>query len=174
MQQADPLERLQAYWEDRRRGRRFPARADIDPMDFRYALGRVSLVDCRAESPQFRYRLVSTELTETLGYEMTGRYAEDIPEPQVRDYVLGLYQRAVAAAAPMRNDGGDVLDGRLWRFRFPGAAVLRGWRGYQHAAGLPRGVDRPWRGDAAARKSGIALTPSTVMRRRMEQAHDDP
>src|SRR5689334_13570664 len=78
---ADVIERLTAYWHQRAAGRTFPARADIDPLDFPYALGRVSLVEVHpgADGYRYRYRLVSTELTERLGFEMTGKFADEIP-----------------------------------------------------------------------------------------------
>jgi hypothetical protein len=113
----DTLERLRTYWSARRGARRYPARADIDPLDFKFALGRVSLVECRPEPPHFRFRLVSTGLTNALGYEMTGRFSDQIPEPQMRTYVEALYWRALAAAAPLEEAGVELLDGRLWHYR---------------------------------------------------------
>jgi hypothetical protein len=56
----ETLRRLLAYWQERRGARRFPARGDVDPVEFRYALGHVSMVDVVGDPPRFRFRLVST------------------------------------------------------------------------------------------------------------------
>lgn len=108
--------RLHAYWREKRGGRRFPGRQDIDPRDFAYALGWVSLIDCLTEPTRYRYRLVSTNLTAQLGYEMTGRCTDEMPESGVRDYVERLYG-AVARSGEPRYDRGSVeLDGRAWTY----------------------------------------------------------
>ena len=109
--------RLYAYWNERRGDREFPSRADIDPLQFKYALGSVSLVECLGDPPRFRYRVVSSSLTLTLGYEMTGRCTEEIPEPDVRAYVEALYQRAIDARKPLYEAGTAMLDGRRWHYR---------------------------------------------------------
>lgn len=106
--------RLYDYWSQRRGNRHWPARSDIAPADFAFALGRVSLVECIGLPPRFRYRVVSTGLTEQLGYEMTGRFTDEIPEPNVRDYVERLYAGAVAHGEPQHETGTLLLDGRQW------------------------------------------------------------
>jgi len=108
--------RLLAYWHERRGERRFPARGDIDPADFAYALGTVSLIECVGRPPRFRYRVVSTGLTRQLGYEMTGRFTADIPEPNVRAYVEQLYARVCAEGEPRHEIGDIVIDGRQWSY----------------------------------------------------------
>ena len=41
----DRLRRLFAYWLEKRGDRLFPAKAEIDPVEFSYILGYVTLVD---------------------------------------------------------------------------------------------------------------------------------
>ena len=108
------LQRMYRYWDAKRGGRRYPSRADIDPMDFKFALGRVSLVDVLRDPLRFRYRIVATQLTEHLGYEMTGKLADEIPEPDVRDYTILGYTRAVAAESAVHDAGEIVVDRRRW------------------------------------------------------------
>ena len=74
----EALRRLYQYWLERRGARAFPSRSDIDPLDFVYALGRVSIVEIMPGPKRFRYRLVSSQLTDHLGYEMSSRYVGDI------------------------------------------------------------------------------------------------
>ncbi len=109
------LRRLYLYWHARRGARAFPSRDDIDPVEFDYALGRVSLIDVLESPPRFYYRVVSTQLTRHLGYEMTGKFLDQAPEPEMRDFAERHYRRALSAAAPLYENDGVVLDGRRWR-----------------------------------------------------------
>jgi hypothetical protein len=113
---SEDVRRLYAYWQARRGAKRFPAREDIDPVDFKFALGRVSLVDVLEDPRRYRYRLVSTSITKHLGYEMTGKYSDEIPEKELRDYVERLYAKTVTVAAPIYEKEKAILDGRLWEY----------------------------------------------------------
>lgn len=108
--------RLTTYWRSRAAGREFPARRDLDPLEFPYALGRVSLIEAhRAPTGyRYRYRLVSTELTARLGFEMTGRFADEMPSAELREYVHSFYGRAIAARAPLLETGNLQADGLVW------------------------------------------------------------
>jgi hypothetical protein len=108
------LKRLYRYWADRRSAREFPSRADIDPVEFGYALGRVSLIDVLEDPRRFRYRVVSTMLTEHLGYEMTGRFLDELPAGEMRAYTERLYTHALARRLPIYETDGIVLDGWRW------------------------------------------------------------
>lgn len=109
------LKRLYRYWAERRGGRAFPARGDIDPVEFSYALGRVSLIEVLESPRRYYYRLVSTQLTDHLGYEMTGKFVDEIPEPEMRSFAERQYLRAVERRAPLYQSDEVVLDGRRWR-----------------------------------------------------------
>jgi hypothetical protein len=107
--------RLYAYWVERRGAKTFPSRDDIDPLDFRFVLGRVSLVDVLDAPRRYRYRLVGTAVTDNLGYEMTGKFLDQLPESQMRAYLEQLYGKAVTQRAPVYERDQVNLDGRLWR-----------------------------------------------------------
>lgn len=109
------MKRLYLYWAERRGARRCPSRTDIDPLDFGYALGRVSLIDVLSHPRRFRYRLVSTSLTARLGYEMTGKFLDEIPETEMRAYTERLYLTALAKAVPLHVRDEAVIDGRRWK-----------------------------------------------------------
>ena len=113
---SEDVQRLYAYWRARRGRKRFPARQDIDPIDFKFALGRVSLIDVLDGPRRFRYRLVSTSTTKHLGYEMTGKFTDEIPEKELRDYVERLYAKTVDTAAPIYAREKAIFDGRLWEY----------------------------------------------------------
>ena len=105
-------QRLYEYWTDQRGPAAWPMRAKIDPLHFRFALGRVSIIE-RIDG-RFRYRLVSTGLTEHLGYEMTGKFADEIPEPESRTFSEQQYTTGIERAAPLYTRGRVHLDGRDW------------------------------------------------------------
>src|SRR5688572_2678657 len=67
---------LYRYWDARRGLRPMPRRADIDPVDMRAWLSRVTLVDVDAVARGFRYRLVGTEVVALRGFDPTGRSVE--------------------------------------------------------------------------------------------------
>jgi hypothetical protein len=111
----DALKRLYIYWTDRRGTKRFPSRRDIDPLDFGFAVGRVSLIDVVGSPVRFRYRLVSTTLTRHLGYEMTGKFLDEVPEPEMQVFTRNFYMKALDLRAPFFESGEFVIDARHWR-----------------------------------------------------------
>lgn len=109
------LARLLRYWIERRGDRQFPARSDIDPVDFSYALGHVSLIDVSYDPLRFRYRLVGSRIAERIGVEMTGRWLDELPYAAYRQILISLYTRVVESRRPHLDGGTRVLDGRAWR-----------------------------------------------------------
>ena len=69
-----------AYWDRVRRGRRFPGRGDIDPIDMpAHILPHLVLIEVLADIGDFRYRLAGTKVVEGAGYELRGRLASEGP-----------------------------------------------------------------------------------------------
>jgi hypothetical protein len=101
-------------WLTQRGARMLPDWRDIYPIDARFSLGLVSLIDVTDHPRRFRYRLVSRKLTERLGYEMTGRYVEDIPDIKTKMYVQNLYAEAVDLRAPLYERNKRFFKSRSW------------------------------------------------------------
>ncbi len=79
----DPKVReLYRYWLGKRRGRRAPARADIDPVELRGLLPHISLLDVVEPGPRLRFRLIGTAVVEIAG-EVTGRFVDELVPPSV-------------------------------------------------------------------------------------------
>jgi hypothetical protein len=110
------LRRLYEYWLARCAGRRFPARKDIDPLEFPYILGDVMLVDVLRHPLRFRVRLHGTNMVMRAGYDMTGKTLDQLPGPEYREHVLARCQRLLDAGAPLATVHDRVLDDRLWRY----------------------------------------------------------
>jgi hypothetical protein len=61
------------YWDNKRRGRAMPQRADIDPTEIVRLLPYIFMVDVERDPLRFRYRLIGTAICEFLGRDFTGR-----------------------------------------------------------------------------------------------------
>src|SRR5262249_62165733 len=85
------LRRLYDYWRDKWNGTDLPGRPDIDPVDFSYALGDVTLVDVLYDPLRFRFRLDGTRHVEHFGFDMTGQFLDAFPEPEMRQAIYENY-----------------------------------------------------------------------------------
>ncbi|GAB4368361.1 MAG: hypothetical protein Kow00114_27580 [Kiloniellaceae bacterium] len=66
------LAELHAYWQRCCRGRPYPARADIDPVDIPALLEHLLLADVLHDPLDFRYRLVGGHIVEHAGRNVQG------------------------------------------------------------------------------------------------------
>jgi hypothetical protein len=121
----DRLRRLLDYWEQKRAGRRFPARADIDPLDFSYAMGWITLVEVERAPLRFRFRLHGSELFAKYKYDLTGTYLEEHPMPEFAAYCDRVWRDTVERREPTHGFYDQIVDGRARKFevlRLPLAA----------------------------------------------------
>lgn len=73
----DSLRQALAYWNSKRRGRRMPARRDLDPIEIPRLLPRIILTDVLRDPLDFRYRLIGTEVVAVARRDFTGsRFSE--------------------------------------------------------------------------------------------------
>ena len=110
------LQRLYEYWLQRRGGRRFPTRADIDPVDFAYLLGNIMLIDVMRNPLRFRTRLHGSEMTRRAQYDLTGKFLDELPIADYRDYVIERCRRLVETCEPVLVQHDRVLDGQHRRY----------------------------------------------------------
>lgn len=107
------LARLLAYWEFKRGARWLPNRGDIDPLELRFAIGNLLLVELvRTPMLRFRYRLWGVNLIADYGVEMTGRHVDELQPPAFAEHVHAGYVATVEAAAPQYEHYDDVIGGR--------------------------------------------------------------
>lgn len=111
-----PLQRLYDYWRERRRDRRYPKRCDIDPLDFAYLLGNVMLVDVLRNPLRFRMRVHGSEMTRRSRYDLTGKFLDELPIADYRNYVIDRCTKLVETGEPALVHGERVLDGRRHRY----------------------------------------------------------
>lgn len=96
---------LLRLWQDRRAGRRLPARGDFPVEDLRPWLGQVSLVDVVEAPRRFRWRLIGSRIAERLGRDATGRWFDELYEGETLEGYLRAYSRAVDRRAPVFHAG---------------------------------------------------------------------
>lgn len=116
------IRRLLAYWHDQRGARRFPSRNDIDPVDLRFMLDRIALVEVHDQAGRrFRLRLVGSWWSQKYGFEPTGWWLEDWPNPEQQKLTLASYERLLMLRQPVILNRNEWIDGTLLSYE---AALL--------------------------------------------------
>jgi hypothetical protein len=110
------LRTLYDYWRERRGSRRWPARADINPVELKFALGNLSLIDVSRDPLRFTFRLVGTLFAQRVGEDFTGKTVDDIPDPGYRAEINAAYRKIAETGEPSSSLGERVLDGEPRRF----------------------------------------------------------
>lgn len=109
----DRLRRLYAYWLEKRGDRQFPTRTDIDPVEFPYVLGYVTLVDVEHAPRRYHFRLDGSILVELSGQNYTGRYLDELQSELGDQYVAFIketYDRVVDGGVAYRYHKNDLFD----------------------------------------------------------------
>ena len=116
----DPLiRRFVEYWRDKRGSAKYPARAALDPLDFRYALGDVVLIEAHRAAPgsaqpwHFRYRLIGSNIVARDGYNLTNKTLDDMPEPEYRERIRTTWTQVCETGVPAHFIRRAVFDDRL-------------------------------------------------------------
>ena len=110
----DRLRRLLAYWLDKRGDRLFPTKAEIDPIEFPFILGYVTLVDVEHDPRRYRFRLDGSILVALSGTDYTGRYLDDLPGAEYVAFIRQTYDRVVDSGEPFRYRKHELLDQQLF------------------------------------------------------------
>jgi hypothetical protein len=104
------LQRLFAYWLEKRGDRPFPAKAKIDPVEFSYILGYVTLVDVEPSPRRYRFRLDGSILVALSGADYTGRYLDELPGAEYVAFIKDTYDRVVDSGEPHRYRKNGLFD----------------------------------------------------------------
>ncbi len=97
---SDVLRRLADHWDRLRASQAMPARADFDPLDVRFALGYLSIIEVRRDPLRFYFRLDGTKQVDLFGIDCSRRYLD---EAMPQDHVAMAersYREVVEAGAP--------------------------------------------------------------------------
>jgi hypothetical protein len=120
---ADPfLQGLYQHWRAKRGRRPYPTWSDFDPLDLRPWLGSINVVEVEPATGRFKFRIFGQSGASLLGVELTGRYADELPDYVVKT-VLGDYNtlietgRTIYKQREIGMPGGRTM--RLMRLLMP-------------------------------------------------------
>jgi hypothetical protein len=102
------LRDLIAYWLDKRCDRLLPARHDIDPIDIPWALAQIWMCDVQPEDGRYRYRLAGEQINAYWGYNIGGKYLDEIVPEQRLTLESGRYLSV--------SDGPSIVHDIGWVF----------------------------------------------------------
>lgn len=89
-----------SYWRDRCREGGMPCRRDIDPVDLRFHLPSIILVDVVPDERRFVYRLVGTHEVAGRGYDPTGMSVGSAFYAESKEAALACYRYVVRERRP--------------------------------------------------------------------------
>lgn len=93
---------MHEYWLSKRAGRAMPSRADIDVLELRDCLGNLCLLEAVGDAPRrFRFRVDGSNLAALSGFELTGKFVDEVPDARYRAFLTALYERVAATRAPV-------------------------------------------------------------------------
>jgi hypothetical protein len=95
------LRQLRDYWESKRRGRTAPPRADIDPAEIKPLLPHLLIADLFADPLRVRFRLAGTRVCDAFGFNIAGRWLEELDLTADIGFWLAQYERMIATQAPI-------------------------------------------------------------------------
>jgi hypothetical protein len=78
-----------------------PDRADLDPTDLKRLLPNLFIADVEHDPFRIRYRLVGTKAIEATGFDLTGRYLDDLLPANIDDPWMDFYHRAYRTRSPV-------------------------------------------------------------------------
>jgi hypothetical protein len=116
------IRRFVEYWRAKRNGATYPSRAALDPLEFRYVLGDVVLIEAQRTAAgsawpwHFRYRLIGASIVARDGYDLTNKTIDDLPEPEYRERVRATWLEVCETGQPVYYTRDLVLDSRLRRY----------------------------------------------------------
>jgi hypothetical protein len=93
-----------AYWQTLRRGRRIPARVDLDPTEIPKLLPGVILVEVEREPLDFRYRLVGSDIDAIAHRPFRGLRFSEILHMRRGNDIWAQFARVAETAAPLWSE----------------------------------------------------------------------
>jgi hypothetical protein len=109
------LQQLHRDWELRRRGRAMPSRADFDVLDLKYCIGNLSLIEVAGDPPRFRFLIHATNVAQGMGFDLTGKSLDLLPDAHYRRLVEEHFAEALATRRPVaRYRNRQMTDQHIW------------------------------------------------------------
>src|SRR5258708_6230838 len=113
--EAPSLQQLQRDWNRWRGTQEFPARRQFEAFDLKYILGNLSLVDVLHDPRRYRYRIYGSNFSARVGFDMTGKFLDDLPDHEHRTMARLHFDQAVDERRPVvKQHEHWFSDRRLW------------------------------------------------------------
>jgi hypothetical protein len=98
---SDPgLVDLLTYWVGLRRDRQLPLASDLDPLQLKFILGWLMLIDPVDRGGDFRYRLYGSSIADVIGRDLTGCLVSD-SFPAFARFASDVYRRSMILQRPI-------------------------------------------------------------------------
>lgn len=93
--------RVHEWWMAHRGGSDVPDRGDFDPADFKDLLPYILISDVEAEPFRIRYRLVGTRAADATGFNIVGRYLDELMPTEPEAPWMDLYEQSFRRRQPV-------------------------------------------------------------------------
>ncbi len=110
--ESETLRRVYAYWKSLSRDGAMPRRADFDPVEVPLLLPYIYLVDVIDGGQDFKYRLVGTHITESVGFDFTGQRISEFMKTNESEDRAAAYADCLQSGMPNCSAGNLVDYGR--------------------------------------------------------------
>src|SRR5262249_21626624 len=97
---SEVLRDLVAHWQRMRGDRRMPRRTEFDPLDVRFAVGYLSLIEVRRNPLRFYFRLDGTKQVDLFGVDCTRRFLDEAMPTDHVAMATASYREVVDGCAP--------------------------------------------------------------------------
>jgi hypothetical protein len=97
------LSQLYLYWNKKCGEQTVPAWGDFDLIELKFVLGNLFLLDVLREPLRFRYRVYASKMAARRGYDLTGKFLDDIPDTEWRNFLIKQYTEIVENGAPFHG-----------------------------------------------------------------------
>jgi hypothetical protein len=113
---APQLRKLYEWWCAHRIEGKLPSRRQIDPLDLKFLLGNLLIIDVSYNPLRFRFRLFGSELAARLRHDWSGKPLDTYPDAEFRQHLQRIWEEAVTVSRPIANSRRMILDGRAYRY----------------------------------------------------------
>jgi hypothetical protein len=110
------LRKLYEWWCAHRIEGKLPSRRQIDPLDLKFLLGNLLIIDVSYNPLRFRFRLFGSELATRLRCDWSGKPLDTYPNAEFRQHLQKIWEEAVTVGQPIANTRRMILDGRSYRY----------------------------------------------------------
>ena len=110
------LRKLYEWWCTHHIEGKLPSRRQIDPLDLKFLLGNLLIIDVSHHPLRFRFRLFGSELAARLRHDWSGKQLDTYPDVEFRQHLQKVWEEAVTVGRPIANTRRMILDGRSYRY----------------------------------------------------------